>query len=353
MELWCSNPFDTKITMVVLPPSAILIIFASFLFSGIPQHSRARKPTRQPSKIEETRRVGEPSKPPRTHSRILARRLVSCKIMASMVKPEWLSEIKEFLKCVSCRQTILDPPVRECRVGHLLCGKCFECPRQQLQYIYCPVCPSRTKTHINHLAVNILTKLPKKKCMFRLCAFSRTDVRSVADHELFCTHRTVLCYTCFEYVPMSRMSAHLATSDHSSSVWKTQFGKPFRLLSQKITMQGRIFSDALEISELGIKSTFFLHRVNEGGRYLFWITHTLAAHESTDRAFQYTVSVSTLDARGNRSMLVQHTGFCTSHDAHPTTMKNTMFCLVVPQDVLENVLDKKGRFGLKAMICKV
>jgi len=271
--------------------------------------------------------------------------------MASSSMPEWFAQVEDFLKCISCRQTIIDPPVYRCRNEHLMCDSCNS--QRRAADDRCLRCRDLINMRRSVLAENIIGRLPQNMCLFEGCEFARADNQAVVDHELSCFQRPILCYTCYESVPVAGMVSHLTTI-HETRTWCLRMGQAFRWTRSRQAPNGTIRSDTLLVSiEPGgfPRYPFFSNVTVVEGRYLFWVTHAAPSSQPYDHSFTYTISVYTLSSKGGKSVtLAQHTGFCTSHDSHPTAMKNSMFCLVVPQEIIEKSLNSDGWYGLETTI---
>jgi len=266
--------------------------------------------------------------------------------MTSLPRPEWLSQFEEFLKCISCSKTIMDYPVFRCASEHLLCEACH----MKKGLIKCPNC-WEIMNRRSVMAENIVKKLPKSKCLFETCSFARADTQVVENHQATCVHRPILCYTCYESVPVSGMKSHLLTV-HESQTWTVRCGQILNVNYPTWSGHGTIFSDpvTLQLND-GLTCDFYLNMTAEQGRYLFWVTHTWTRNDSNDQLYKYTVTLNVLKKGGASGMAIgSFTGFCTSHDCHPTSTKKSMFCLVVPEDVVEKATNAEGRFELNTTI---
>jgi len=274
--------------------------------------------------------------------------------MASLPKPEWLTEFKELLKCASCHKTILDPPVHRCNKDHLLCENCH----QKNGAMRCPKCPGllNQRSIMNKrgfMAESILEKLPQIKCLFEGCDFARADEQAVAAHQAACVHRPISCYTCYESVPVSGMASHLMAKHQHAKTWNVNIGQTLRLNYPQRTTKGTIFTNPVEVLEDGLKRMFFLNVTAEEDRYLFWVTHPWTSSDSNDQLYKYTTTLNVLEEEGKVGIeVVSHKGFCTSHDCHPTSMKKSLFCLVVPEDIIKKSSNSEWKFQLDTTIIR-
>jgi len=268
--------------------------------------------------------------------------------MTSLQKPEWLTEFKELLKCASCHKTVMDLPVHRCANEHLLCENC------QLTHgaMACPKCAGVMNLKCV-IVENMLKTLPKHKCLFEGCDFARADEQTLAAHQTTCVHRPILCYTCYESVPVSGMASHLMAKHQHAKTWNVNIGQTQSLHCPLRSANGAIYSDGFLVLEDGVTHTFFLNVTVEEGRYLFWVTHPWTSSDSNDRCYKYTATLSE-PKEGNVGGIevASHKGFCTSHDCHPTSMKKSLFCLVVPEDVIKKSTNSEDRFQLDTTIIK-
>ena len=128
--------------------------------------------------------------------------------------PDWFLEIRSLFECPVCLQTILDPPVYQCRNGHIVCGTCAWTISKNGDECLCPVCKSAPLALGCKMANQILARLPKKTCQYDKCHFLKADPAKVKIHEKLCPHRLVACLQCDEVHPLSDMKKHLI-EDHT------------------------------------------------------------------------------------------------------------------------------------------
>ena len=99
----------------------------------------------------------------------------------------------EILQCPVCLETIKDPPVFLCEKGH---GLCYSCRDQiKAQGKPCPVCKGKLIDARNWAVEKMLEKLPKTKCKYEGCTFSRSDTQLVKNHEEKCKQRQDCFFT--------------------------------------------------------------------------------------------------------------------------------------------------------------
>lgn len=281
------------------------------------------------------------------------------------------------MQCASCKKVVTDPPVYRCYNEHIFCGRCYEISKAQPKALKCSSCSSVLTSRKSMIVERILSKLAKTKCMYGGCAFAMVDPERVKEHEATCVHRPVLCYTCFESVALPEMTSHIRENHRNCKTWQFDFDSTASLSCPMLHSAGTVYSDPIEIrddeSASPVITTFFFNRVVEEGRYLYWVTHTLTPSTANDRLYRYRVSVFNRDqekddeegggggggdggmaaAAGGGFALAQYSGFCTSHDSHPYSMKKSMFCLVVPNDVIDQCVNERGKYRLDMTISKV
>ena len=131
--------------------------------------------------------------------------------------PGWLRELGDTFECPVCTEPFLDPPVFVCENQHDLCWKCQKkvMAKDQAAERICPVCRGRLTGKRNLGMEKIIAKIPKKKCRYQTCTFSRSDIELVTEHEADCPERDVKCAlcpmpTCTQ--PLSSIQDHLVSA---------------------------------------------------------------------------------------------------------------------------------------------
>ncbi|XP_076043899.1 uncharacterized protein LOC143026983 [Oratosquilla oratoria] len=116
-------------------------------------------------------------------------------------------DLLKLFKCPGC-QTMMTPPLHQCRKGHLVCSSC----RANLKHV-CPVCKQRFSDNTNVMMEQVC-HLMKFPCRFadQGCP-DHHEPKYKADHEQFCSFRPVHCHFenlgCSVLLPLRDMQSHV------------------------------------------------------------------------------------------------------------------------------------------------
>lgn len=274
--------------------------------------------------------------------------------------PDWLRHIQDIIECPVCMEVMLDPPVFICENEH---GLCVTCRHEQMKrgINLCPVCKGQLTERRNLMIEQILLKLPRKKCKFLNCDFSKSASELVDKHEADCKHRWLACYHCECEVPLSEMLHHFATQHRAVFNELARIGFPCAPFSEdhcvhNFGRRGGKFTEVYLIDDGYQSGEYFQCFINfflDDERFLIWISHNQSKFARQE--FKYTISLRCGKAkeRGKELVLVEYTAFCQPMDVSLASIKKNMFCLVVPQHVLMEALDSEDRLFYQFLVNKV
>jgi len=263
--------------------------------------------------------------------------------------PGWLRELGDAFECPVCTEPFLDPPVFVCENQHELCWKCRKkvMDKDQAADRICPVCRGRLTNKRSLGMEKIVAKIPKKKCRYQTCTFSRSEIELVPEHEADCSERDVKCAYCPVSActqPLSSIQDHLISAhdkklaSYSKNKWQTGGWQklPSKNIEQKSMLTWKI--DSIP--------TLFNTVVVDTDYLLIWVS-VLGTKEEAEN-LEYSIRIYNEKDRNaeKKKYLYQGTMRCAPCDISHEDMKKCRLGFFLSRTLMEKACEgnDKGRF---------